>query len=286
MQSDVDYSYPLYVAFREYGMENFHFEILEECAEDALNQREKFYIKTMNALFPHGYNQTEGGENSYNSKLNDDIVRCIIMRLKTSLDNSELIAKEFNISSSIVRAINRGECWRFDNEIYPIREHLEKLKPKTIYVCQKCGEVIGFGSYYCKKCKQLVSRKAERPTPIELAKLVKDLGFEAVGRQFNVSGKAVSKWCATYQIPQSKKELVEWYNKQVGIIESTKPTPKKPEDFMKKVNKLDIETGSIIATYNSVSDAARSVGKERSISHISDACRSGKTSYGYRWSFA
>lgn len=34
----------LYKAFKKYGLDNFSFEILEECKEEELNERETFYI--------------------------------------------------------------------------------------------------------------------------------------------------------------------------------------------------------------------------------------------------
>ena len=36
---------PLYQAFKKYGIENFSFEVLEECTQDELNDKEKFYIE-------------------------------------------------------------------------------------------------------------------------------------------------------------------------------------------------------------------------------------------------
>lgn len=37
------YSYPLSQAFRKYGIENFSFQILEECVEQELDAREKYF---------------------------------------------------------------------------------------------------------------------------------------------------------------------------------------------------------------------------------------------------
>ena len=50
-------------AIRKYGVENFSFEILEECKVEELNEREKFWIKEKNTLIPNGYNMIPGGSN-------------------------------------------------------------------------------------------------------------------------------------------------------------------------------------------------------------------------------
>ena len=63
------YNYPLYCAFRKYGEQNFSFEIIEECDEEELNEKEICYIKKYNSYVrwnnSNGYNQTIGGESNY-----------------------------------------------------------------------------------------------------------------------------------------------------------------------------------------------------------------------------
>lgn len=51
-------------AIRKYGIENFSWEILEECDNSLLNEREKFWIKEKNTYFKNesGYNLTLGGD--------------------------------------------------------------------------------------------------------------------------------------------------------------------------------------------------------------------------------
>ena len=61
----------LYRAMRKYGVNNFSFEILEECPEGKLNEREIYYIdlyKTYDS--DYGYNETlgGGGYSKYNKK--------------------------------------------------------------------------------------------------------------------------------------------------------------------------------------------------------------------------
>lgn len=48
-------------AWNKYGKDNFEFSIIEECAENDLNEKEIYWIKEMDA-YHNGYNLTEGGE--------------------------------------------------------------------------------------------------------------------------------------------------------------------------------------------------------------------------------
>lgn len=54
---------PLYKAFKKYGIQNFSFEVIEQCSQEQLNAREKFWIKTLHSLcHQNGYNITAGGD--------------------------------------------------------------------------------------------------------------------------------------------------------------------------------------------------------------------------------
>ena len=54
-------NYPLYLAFKKYGLDNFTFEILEECNECELDQKEIYWIDYYHG-YSQGYNQTTGGQ--------------------------------------------------------------------------------------------------------------------------------------------------------------------------------------------------------------------------------
>lgn len=62
------YKYPLYRAIRKYGLKNFKFEIIEECSEEELNHKERYYIELYKSYInwenSNGYNQTIGGDDS------------------------------------------------------------------------------------------------------------------------------------------------------------------------------------------------------------------------------
>lgn len=50
-------------AFQKYGLENFSFQVLEECSREDLNRKEQEYIKKFNTTDREaGYNQTTGGD--------------------------------------------------------------------------------------------------------------------------------------------------------------------------------------------------------------------------------
>lgn len=52
--------FPLYVAMKEYGTENFFLEPIEECEDSLMNEREVYWIKEYNS-YNNGYNATFGG---------------------------------------------------------------------------------------------------------------------------------------------------------------------------------------------------------------------------------
>lgn len=58
---ETSYNYPLYRAFRKYTLDNFSFEIIEECTFEELDKRETYWIQYYNSILPNGYNQNYGG---------------------------------------------------------------------------------------------------------------------------------------------------------------------------------------------------------------------------------
>ena len=64
--SDQSHQEDVYKAFREFGFDNFKYEILEQFEEfdqDKLNELECYYIEKFNSLKPNGYNMVPGGTN-------------------------------------------------------------------------------------------------------------------------------------------------------------------------------------------------------------------------------
>jgi group I intron endonuclease len=277
-----DYEYPLYRAIRKYGFENFLFEIIEECEIECLNEKEMFYIAKYRS-YTDGYNQNEGGYNGvHNCKLSYDDVTKIIQRLKTTLDSTKTIAMDFGVGFTTIRNINVGESYRRDNESYPIRPYVGslyidetgqyRLKNSSTrrkdcqghmireknHICELCGDPVWKKGSLCKSCSTNLSRKATRPSKNELAKMIVESSFVQVGKHFGVDGNTIKKWCKSYDIPHRKKELVDWYNQQFNTL-SEDVVQKSTYNAKKPVNQIEIETGKVLATFESIGAAGNAL---------------------------
>lgn len=174
------------------------------------------YIKEYKTYGKHGYNQDSGGKNaSHYKKISEEVVSEIIERLRTSSESSDVIGEYYGVSGRTIRSINIGEYYHRDNEIYPIRNPLWQIKKETSkdkqeMICPICGSLISTKDALCVKCAHEMQRRAERPSCGELAQMVKEFGFECVGRKFDVSGNTIKKWCKSFGIPFRKHELILW----------------------------------------------------------------------------
>ena len=290
-----DYHYPLYKAMRKYGLANFSFEVLEECNREQLNEKEIFYISQYNA-YGKGYNQNAGGNSAPHSiKLDVDIVKQIITLLKTTNHSNTELAKKFQISEGMIRAINSGECWPQPNEKYPLRVlrqrdsvgKIIKKSPKT-HTCAQCGTPIWPTSILCKKCandNKAQNRKIKRPQRLELAKMVSESSFVAVGKEFGVSGNTIAKWCKEYGMPHNKEQLKRWYCEAVGSEYIPPHSQRITKPVKRPVQQIDIASGQIINTFESIAEANKSL-HTQGRGHISDVCTGKrKTAHGYKWKY-
>lgn len=214
-KNSIAYSYPLSQAIRKYGVNNFSFEVIEECSQDLLNERERYWIKFYNSFF-NGYNQTLGGD-SVISKPKESVLG-IIKDLETTDMYHQEIADKWNVSREMVQGINTGRYWFQEDKIYPLQKQ-HKIKSqhkesgvvlnKQKYFCQECGaEIVSPKATYCISCANIKNRKVERPKREELLKYLISIkgNFSEASRHYGVSDNAIRKWCKAYNIPSSSKE--------------------------------------------------------------------------------
>ena len=85
------------------------------------------------------------------------------------------------------------------------------VKEEKKYYCTDCGIEISKGSIRCPNCAKkqngLNNRLVDRPSREELKKLIRNLPFTQIGKQFNISDNSIRKWCDSYQLPRTKKEI-------------------------------------------------------------------------------
>ncbi len=113
---------PLYTDMQNYGIENFKIEVIEECKEEDLSNREHYYIYTLNPY----YNKTSGLDYSIaNHKLSD----IEVIRIQVALINGEKVkdlASEYMTTINTISNINTGKSWHNSSLIYPLKNTLNK----------------------------------------------------------------------------------------------------------------------------------------------------------------
>ena len=102
------------------GEDKFDFEVIEECSEGELHEREKYWIKFYNCCVidnrDAGYNLTRGGE-EYRSEdnpwthLSVKQVNEIIDKLINTKISIQNIAKEYGVHYNTISDINRCKTW-------------------------------------------------------------------------------------------------------------------------------------------------------------------------------
>lgn len=191
-------------ALREFGFDNFKFEVIEECDICKLNDREMFYIFAYETLAPYGYNVSMGGDSGHLMRLEnyEDLYRIRDMLKNTDLTNIE-IGKIFNVSDQIISDINNGRVWRMDGVEYPIRQKKEKKD----YYCVNCGNKLYEKTVtgLCSEC-YLDSVRRSKPSKEDLLLSLFELNFSQVSKKYGVSGSTIRKWCRSYEISDKAKD--------------------------------------------------------------------------------
>lgn len=103
----------------------------------------------------------------------------------------------------------------YDNKVAEqLLKELDEIKHGKKHYCQKCGQLISSSqATYCKKCASENQRKSERPPREELKDKIRKLPFTTIAKEYSVSDNAIRKWCDSYSLPRTKKEINN-YNDQ------------------------------------------------------------------------
>lgn len=122
------YPSAIHAAFRKYGIENFSFEVIEECLSEELDIREAYWIKELNTMAPNGYNLTAGGQHikkkfSRTTTINEENEKICIIKEQKSLYCS-ICGKPITRDSKSGKCLS---CWQL--KVFITKEELEgKIK--------------------------------------------------------------------------------------------------------------------------------------------------------------
>lgn len=147
-------------AIHKYGVENFSLEVLDTAESGKeLDEKEMFWIKKLNTLFPRGYNLKEGGNVSMRGRLGITNPKSRLIyqfRLDSSMVNGyygvgDACHRTGCNSSAIIRSLKHGTplvmgcVWMYADEFAPERlaERIDSYRGKRwrSVVCVETGEV-------------------------------------------------------------------------------------------------------------------------------------------------
>nr|DAP31400.1 MAG TPA: intron associated endonuclease [Caudoviricetes sp.] len=249
-------SYEFYRAIKKYGFDNFEVEILAEVPKQQLDKAEIKYIQLFNTLIPNGYNISAGGQFIGKSRKTRKVYQYSAVDgsfIKEWSSHTEVI-KHFGVTTPVLERCLLGQaftqwgyCWSYlKMDKFPINERMVNPQEKKVEMYSLNGELL-----------QTFSSIAE------------------AARQTGCERSAIKRCC--------RGELhfhggYVW--KCTEILYE-----KKYNNTAKKVQQICPESNEIIQVFNSISQAAKSLGKETSMIRrvLNDEKR---TAYGYRWKTA
>ena len=250
----VKQTYPLYRAFKKYGLENFSFEVIEECSKEELDSRERYWIANYHTYIKDpqgpGYNLTLGG-GGIQTTTNEEIQNFIeLWNQGLSVGEISLIVernnhciinylKEFCPTYTVEEGSRRGSA-------------LSGLKhTKSVIQCDLLGNII-------KKYDSI--KEAEFETSINRTIIINN-------------AKHKTTTCHGYFFFYANDDLEEALKIQYSL-------PK----FETPVIQFD-ENDNVIACFKSAKIAAKSF-KKATGQAISSCCKKEtKSAYGYKWKF-
>ena len=126
--SSEEYNLLFHKKLRQYGEENFSFEILEEIETNDLNlvdSREIYWIEKLSSHIKtgKGYNLTLGGQSlGRHKEITEEKVRLVVKLLSENQLTQKAIAEQVGLSQGTIININRGIGSQIPGVSYPIRQ--------------------------------------------------------------------------------------------------------------------------------------------------------------------
>lgn len=90
----------------------------------------------------------------------------------------------------------------------------DRAKYYKTNICIDCGAIICNTSIRCVECQRKFQQEESlKKLPIsreELKARIRVESFESIGREYNISGNGLKRWCTKYQLPNTKTEIKQY----------------------------------------------------------------------------
>ena len=141
-------NYELYRAMKKYGASQFIFEIIEECRQEELNEKEKYWIEYYDS-FNNGYNMTIGGEACNGTNDKKVYQYALTGELLNEYKSAHEAARENNIQFTNICKVCRGERktaggfgWSYEKKINEEPIQTKRIGCNIVQQYSKEGELI------------------------------------------------------------------------------------------------------------------------------------------------
>lgn len=247
------YNTIFYRAIRKYGLDNFQFEILEQCSEDQLNEKEKYWIQQYNTYMDNpnsqGYNMTKGGECTslesqydcnyilelWNQGKNHqeilNIVKCSDGTLTHILDKLNISINERRQRSNLYKAISVNQYdlnGHFITSYASVSEAVRKISTNfpnasTANICYACNKKIDSAYGYIWRYRK--NKNSDEDLVKEEITIIKR---RSTVNQYNLSGKYLATYLTIKEAIINNKLTVS----QSAIANACNGTTKSSGGFM------------------------------------------------------
>lgn len=234
-----------YKAIQIYGIENFIFEVLEECTAEELDEKEKYWINKFNS-FQNGYNSNQGGQSQ-------------------TIDNSEIIYslwdQGYSVSDIILKTkLSHSTIYNYLNcySNYSVAESnrrggLKALQSNNQSPNSKIYRYDEYGNYI-----------DEWDSTKEIERILK-IDSSSIGKAL----RGLRKSAGGFYWSTNKTDKI----KNINLI-------RKP----RQVEQLDLQ-GNYIRSFPSFASAARAFGRQDGSAIRKVCNGKMPTAYGYRWRY-
>lgn len=238
----------IHLAFEKYGIENFSFEVIEECLPELLDERERYWIAEYHS-YGEGYNLNPGGKGGNPRKVqcfdeNGKFIKEYPSIVEAALDTNTDSAKISAVCSHTPNRYFAGDYqWKYSDDAIPIKER-QKQETRIIYQFDKEGNLIN-----------QYNSITDAATKLQLDK---------------------SKICACCKGRQKTSGGFQWsYNKECPPVEYKKQR--------RCIQQYTLE-GTLLATYPTMTAAAQAV--NGTVGGIGSVCQGkSKTYKGYVYKY-